>query len=52
MKTNTIFLVGKCNCCWKDVYSTHSFVVLANRKRLCWDCYSNNLSLKSSPNSA
>jgi len=53
MKKNSILLIGKCNDCWKNIFNNTTFIVLANRKRLCWDCYCktfNNPSLISSLN--
>jgi hypothetical protein len=54
-KTNSqkLLLVGHCNICNDKIFTNSSFVVLANKKRYCFDCYEelNNPVLKSSPNS-
>jgi len=48
-----ILVVGHCDICNEKIFTDSSFVVMASRKKFCFDCYeeSSNLSLKSSPNS-
>ena len=47
-----ILFVGHCDICDDKLFTDSSFVVMANKKKFCLDCYeeSSNPLLKSSPN--